>query len=286
MNPDRPITVTLIGAGNLAHALGPALKAAGYRINAVVGRKLAASRLRALALSKRLEAKAVSLEDLVIASDIVWICQTDDALARTAEELSRRHNWKGKVVFHSSGALTSDVLAPLKRAGAMIASLHPMMTFVAGSQPSMKDVPFAVEGDRRAVTVARQVANALKADIFEIKKSAKILYHALGSFSSPMLVTTLATAERIGRAAGLSQKQLRSLMGPILRQTLQNYLQSGAAAAFSGPVKRGDVNTIQGHLRELATVPEAREVYRALIRSGLKELPARNKKAVLKLLRD
>ncbi len=286
MNPDRPITVTLIGAGNLAHALGPALKAAGYRINAVVGRKLAASRLRALALAKRLEAKAVSLEDLVIASDIVWICQTDDALARTAEELSRRHDWKGRVVFHSSGALTSDVLAPLKRAGAMVASLHPMMTFVAGSQPSMKDVPFAVEGDRRAVTVARQVANTLKADIFEIKKSAKILYHALGSFSSPMLVATLATAERIGRAAGLSQKQLRSLMGPILRQTLQNYLQSGAAAAFSGPVKRGDVNTIQGHLRELATVPEAREVYRALIRSGLKELPARNKKAVLKLLRD
>lgn len=286
MNPDRPITVTLIGAGNLAHALGPALKAAGYRIDAVVGRKLAASRRRALALAKRLDAKAVSLKDLVIVSDIVWICQTDDALARTAEELSRRHDWKGKVVFHSSGALTSDVLAPLKRAGAMVASLHPMMTFVAGSQPSMKDVPFAVEGDRRAVTVARQVANALKADIFEIKKSAKILYHALGSFSSPMLVATLATAERVGRAAGLSQKQLRSLMGPILRQTLQNYLQSGAAAAFSGPVKRGDVNTIQGHLRELATVPEASEVYRALIRSGLKELPARNKKAVLKLLRD
>lgn len=285
MSPDRPITVSLIGAGNLAHALGPALKAAGYQIDAVVGRKLPASRRRALSLAKRLKTEAVSLEDLEIESDIVWICQTDDALAKTARELSRRHDWKGRVVFHSSGALTSEVLAPLKRAGATTASLHPMMTFVAGSIPSMEGVPFAVEGDRRAVAAARQIAQALKADIFEIKKSAKVLYHALGSFSSPMLVATLVTAERVGRAAGLSQQQLRKLMSPILRQTLQNYLQSGAAAAFSGPVKRGDINTIRGHLRELAKVAEAGEVYRALIRSGLKELPSRNKAALLKLLR-
>ena len=73
-------------------------------------------------------------------------------------------------------------------------------------------------------------------------------------------------------------------MAPIVRQTLQNYLQSGAAAAFSGPVKRGDVNTLRGHLRELAKVPEAGEVYRALIRSGLKGLPSRNKEAIFRLL--
>ena len=284
MSPNRPITVTLIGAGNLARTLGPALKRAGYRIDAVAGRKLAPSRRRALALAKELKTKAVPLEELQITSEIIWICQTDDALARTAQELSRRHAWKAKVVFHSSGALTSDVLSPLKRAGAMTASLHPMMTFVAGSLPSMEGVPFAVEGDRRAVAVARRIAKDLRADIFEIKKSAKVLYHALGSFSSPMLVATLVTAERIGRAAGLSQQQLRKIMAPIVRQTLQNYLQSGAAAAFSGPVKRGDVNTLRGHLRELAKVPEAGEVYRALIRSGLKGLPSRNKEAILKLL--
>src|SRR5205807_9766669 len=189
---------------------------------------------------------------------------------------------QGKVVFHSSGALTSDVLSPLRRAGAVTASLHPMMTFVAGSMPSMEGVPFAVEGDRRAITVARQVAKALKADIFEIKKNAKVLYHALGSFSSPMLIATLVTAERVGRAAGLSQKQLQKIMPPILRQTLQNYLQAGAAAAFSGPVKRGDVNTIRGHLEHLDKVPAASEVYRALIKSALKDLPSKNKEALYK----
>jgi predicted short-subunit dehydrogenase-like oxidoreductase (DUF2520 family) len=282
----RPIHITLIGAGNLARALGPALKAAGYRIDAVAGRTLSASRRRALALAKKLRTKAVPLKDLEIVSKIVWLCQTDDALAETARMLAQRDGWKGKVVFHSSGALTSDVLSPLRRAGAIVASLHPMMTFVAGSTPSMKGVPFAVEGDRQAILVARQVAKALKADIFEIKKTAKVLYHALGSFSSPMLVATLVTAERVGRAAGISQKQLRKIMAPILCQTLQNYLRSGAAAAFSGPVKRGDVNTIRGHLEQLDKVPGANEVYRALIKSALKYLPSQNKKVLSKILRN
>jgi predicted short-subunit dehydrogenase-like oxidoreductase (DUF2520 family) len=276
----------LIGAGNLARALGPALKAAGYQIDAVAGRKLRASRRRALALARKLKTKAVPLEELEIVSEIVWLCQTDDALAETARRLARREGWKGKIVFHSSGALTSEVLSPLTRAGAIAASLHPMMTFVAGSTPSMEGVPFAVEGDRQAILVARQIARALKADIFEIKKRAKVLYHALGSFSSPMLVATLVTAERVGRAAGLSQKQLQKIMAPILRQTLHNYLMGGAAAAFSGPVKRGDVNTIRGHLQHLDKVPGANEVYRALIKSALKDLPSKNKEALTSLLKE
>lgn len=282
----HPMNLTLTGAGNLAHALGPALQAVGYRIDAVAGRNLAASRRRTLALAKKLKTKAITLDDLEITSEIIWLCQTDDVLAKTARQLSQRDGWKGKIVFHSSGALTSEVLSPLRDAGAATASLHPMMTFVAGSRPTFEGVAFAIEGDRRAITVARQVAKALKADIFEIKKSAKVLYHALGSFSSPMLVATLVTAERIGRAAGFSKKQLQKIMAPILHQTLQNYQRSGAAAAFSGPVKRGDINTIRGHLRELTKVPAASAVYRALIQSALKDLPSRNKVALAKLLKE
>ena len=165
----------MIGSGNLAHALGPALRDAGYRIDAVAGRKLSASRRRALTLAEKLKTKAVPLEDQEVVSDIVWLCQTDDVLAETARNLSQRGGWQGKVIFHSIGALTSDVLSPLRRVGAVTASLHPMMTFVAGSTPSMEGVPFAVEGDPQAITIARQVAKALKADIFEIKKNAKVL---------------------------------------------------------------------------------------------------------------
>lgn len=285
----RP-TITLIGAGNLASALGPALRAAGYTIDAVGFRDNAASRRRARALARKVGGKAVLLHDadaeIAPDSDIIWLCHTDDALSETARRLAVRPewSWKGKIVLHSSGALTSDVLEPLKAAGARVGSLHPMMTFVPGAAPRLRDVPFAVEGDRAAVAVARRIARDLHAEVFAIRKEAKVLYHALGSFSSPLVVATLVTAQRVGRAAGLTARQTGKVMGPILEQTLRNYRERGAAAAFSGPIKRGDLETVRRHLRELERVPEAREVYRALVRSALRELPSASREEMRRLV--
>ena len=279
----RPV-ISLIGAGNLAQALGPALKAAGYRIDFVAPRQTASSRRRAAMLARLLEAQTLSINDAGPTSDILWICHTDDALAETAKLLARKPGWAGKIVFHSSGALSSDVLAPLRRKGASTASLHPMMTFVPGATPRMDEVPFAVEGDSLAVIAARRLVKNLGAEIFPIEKRFKTLYHALGSFSSPMLVATLATAERVGRAAGLSPSQTRRIIAPMLRETIKNYSERGPAAAFSGPIKRGDINTIRRHLRELKRVPGVSEVYRALVKSALMDLPSRNRRQLLSLL--
>jgi predicted short-subunit dehydrogenase-like oxidoreductase (DUF2520 family) len=281
----RDTTISLIGAGNLAYALGSALRSAGYRIETVAFRSPAKSKQRAVALAKKLAARPVPLEQAGPASDIIWLCHTDDALSETAHLLARKAGWKGKIVFHSSGALSSSVLAPLARAGAHTASLHPMMTFVPGTSPRMKGVPLAVEGGSHAVAAARQIGRRLGTEVFEIKRKNKVLYHALGSFSSPLLVAALAAAERVGRAAGLIPAQTRKLIGPILAETFKNYQEHGPAGAFSGPIKRGDVETIRRHLNELKRVPEAREVYRALVLSALRDLPARNTKDLLKLLK-
>jgi predicted short-subunit dehydrogenase-like oxidoreductase (DUF2520 family) len=278
-------TITLIGAGNLAQALGPALKAAGYRIEFIAARETASSRRRAAMLARLLEARTQSLSDAGPISDILWICHTDDALTETAKLLARKPGWPGKIVFHSSGALTSDVLSPLRRKGASTASLHPMMTFVPGATPRMDEVPFAVEGDSHAVSVARRIVRDLGAESFVIKKAAKPLYHALGSFSSPLIVAALVTAERVGGAAGITASQTRRLMAPILRQTIKNYAERGAAAAFSGPIKRGDINTVLRHLKELKRVPGASEVYRALVKSALMDLPSTKRKELMQMVR-
>jgi len=281
--PNKP-AITLIGAGNLAYALGPALRAAGYAIDAVAARETASSRRRAAMLARNIGAKAVPLAQVTPDADIMWICHTDDALAETARLLARKPGWKNKIVLHSSGALSSDVLAPLKRKGASTASLHPMMTFVRGAMPRMEEVPFAVEGDDRAAAAARRIVRDLGAEAFPIRKAAKTLYHALGSFSSPLLVAALATAERVGRASGLSASQTRRVMGPIVRQTLKNYQERGAATAYGGPMKRGDINTVLRHLKELQRVPGAGEVYRALVKSALIDLPGAKKKELMRIL--
>jgi predicted short-subunit dehydrogenase-like oxidoreductase (DUF2520 family) len=279
----RGLAITLAGSGNLAQALGPALKAAGYRVQAVAFRDTAASRKRAKLLARRLRTKATALKNEP-SSDFLWLCHTDDALPELARQLAGQSGWRGKIVFHSSGALTSAVLSPLQRAGAYTASLHPMMTFVPGIRQRFQNVPFAVEGDRRAVAVARQIVARLGGRVFTIRKSAKVLYHALGSFSSPLLVATLVTAERVGQGAGLTRDQTRRIIAPILQQTLKNYLEQGAPAAFSGPIKRGDLNTVRRHLRELRRVPAASEVYRALVQSALRDLPSTRARELAKLV--
>lgn len=274
----------MVGAGSLAQALGPALRKAGYQVQQIAARSNPQSMGRARALARKVGASVIRLEETLPSSDVIWLCHSDDALEPTARSLARKSGWGNKIVLHSSGALTSDVLSPLKRAGAHTASLHPMMTFVPGTAPKMSAVPFAVEGDEQAVAAAKKIVGRLGAEVFEIKKQAKVLYHALGSFTSPLMVATLVTAERVGRAAGLTVAQTRKIMAPILQQTISNYLRGGPAAAFSGPIKRGDLKTVQRHLRELKRVPLAPDVYRALVRSASRDLPVNRKKELLNLL--
>jgi predicted short-subunit dehydrogenase-like oxidoreductase (DUF2520 family) len=277
-------TVAIIGAGNVARALGPALRAAGYRVREIVGRAGKASRTRTLAVARSAGARGVTLTEAKLDADVVWFCVSDSVIAEVARGLARKTDWKGKVALHSSGALGSDELRALKRRGASVASVHPMMTFVGAGRVKLSGLTFALEGDARAVGVARRIATDLGGEAFMIRKQSKPLYHALGSFSSPLLVMLLAQAEAVGRAAGLSAAQTRKVMRAILHRTMANYLRDGAAAAFSGPMRRGDVVTVKRHLKDLRKVPGALEVYRALARGALAGLPVGNRAEMKRLL--
>jgi predicted short-subunit dehydrogenase-like oxidoreductase (DUF2520 family) len=209
----------------------------------------------------------------------------DSAIASAAESLAEAANWSGKVAVHSSGALTSDELAMLRRRGAAVASVHPFMTFVRGSQPSLVDVPFALEGDQKALRATRAIVRDLGGQPFTIRKPHKAAYHAWGMFASPLLTALLAASERVAVAAGVSRKAARKRVLPILKQTLANYAILGAPGAFSGPIARGDVATVKKHLSILRGVPGAREVYLALARAALRDLPAKNRSGLEKILK-
>lgn len=279
----RKPTIAIVGAGNLARALAPALRRAGYTITDVVVRDRAESRRRGKALARRVRARVQIAADAQLRSDVLWIGVTDDAIGPIAKQLAPR--WRGKFALHSSGALGSAVLAPLRNSGAAVASLHPMMTFVGRGTPSLAGVPFAVEGDPPAVRAGRRIAADLGGSSFSIRARGKTLYHAMGSFSSPLVIATLAMAERIGQAAGIAKKDVPKVIAPILRQTLLNYSRGGAVKAFSGPIVRADVQTIRRHLRELKKVPGAREIYLALARSAISNFAVRDPRALRKTLK-
>jgi predicted short-subunit dehydrogenase-like oxidoreductase (DUF2520 family) len=249
-------SIALVGYGNLGRVLAATLKRRGYRVDEIIRRD---SKPRLLA-------------------DVVWFCVPDKAIASCARWLATKADWNGKIAVHSSGALPASELRALERRGASIASAHPLNTFVEKSKPDLAGVPFAVEGNARTVRTVIAIARDLNANgpVIRLRPDQKPLYHAMGAFASPLLVALLANAEVVGKAAGI--KTPKDSLAKILRTTLDNYLAHGAAAAFSGPIVRGDAATVRKHLAALRRLPEQRTVYMALAKSALRLLPTKLKR--------
>jgi predicted short-subunit dehydrogenase-like oxidoreductase (DUF2520 family) len=277
-------TIAIVGPGRLGSALALELKRAGYRICEIVSGSSSASRRKARALARQVRAKVAEAGSR-LDGELIWFCVPDREIARAARQLAEATDWRGKTALHSSGALTSDELHVLRLRGAAVASVHPLMTFVQRSIPSLNSVPFALEGDPAAVRVARRIVRDLGAELFLISRNRKTAYHTWGAFTSPLLIALLVTGEKVARAAGLSTAEARKKMLPIVRQTLANYAKLGPAEAFSGPIVRGDAQVVRRHLKVLKNVPEAKAVYTALARAGLRYLPAGNRRALETVLK-
>src|SRR5580698_5967196 len=208
--------IAIVGPGRLGSALAISLKRAGYEISEIVSRNNAGSKQRARSLARRVGARVSPGDNARLDADIVWFCVPDREIASSSRQLASVVDWRKKIAFHSSGALASDELKSLRQGGAVVASVHPLMTFVTGSMPSLIGVPFAMEGDAAAVRSARQIVRALGGEAFTIRKQYKAAYHAWGAFASPLLVAMLVTAEQLARKAGLSAVEARKKMLPIL----------------------------------------------------------------------
>jgi predicted short-subunit dehydrogenase-like oxidoreductase (DUF2520 family) len=278
--------ITIVGAGNLANALAHALREAGYEIEQIVSQLQPASLRRARRLAREVGASAAITSRGRIQSEVVWFCVPDRAIAATANFLAASADWSGKVALHSSGALASDELAALRSRGATIASVHPLMTFVPGSRPSLAGVPFAIEGDSAAVRVARRIVKNLGGRAYSLQKEDKAAYHAWGTFASPLLTALLVTGEHVAAAAGIERKAAKKMILPLVRQTVANYAALEAAQAFSGPIIRGDIETVKRHLHTLRRFPLAQDVYLSLAQAALAYLPGKNKSALVRALKS
>ncbi|MGO9404271.1 MAG: Rossmann-like and DUF2520 domain-containing protein [Terriglobales bacterium] len=293
----RKPTVAIVGAGRLATLLAVALHEAGFTLTEIVARDSPRSERHARALAAKVGAQAVTARSAALDATLLWLCVPDGEIRGAASALAAHlaagaiANHKGSVqerarfAFHSSGAQLSRELEPLRKAGAAIASVHPLMTFVAGAHPSLTGVPFALEGDDAATRVARRIVGELGGESFSLPERRKAAYHAWATLTSPLLLAFLVTLEEAARVAGLTRRDARRKNLPIIRQTLANYSRLGPARSFSGPLVRGDAETVAKHLAALKQHPQTREVYVALARAALHGLPVKNRDELRRLLR-
>ena len=296
--------VAIVGAGKLASFLAPALREAGYPVTEIIVRARPESMRRARALARKVGAKAVTVDRATLDGSVLWVCVPDreiraaagalaDALSverdlRKAPGLGRGTRTQSGVrfAFHSSGALGSDELGALGAAGLAVASVHPLMTFVEGARPSLTGVPFALEGDGAATKLARRIVGDLGGEAFTLAPERKQAYHAWATMTSPLLVAYLVALEEAARGAGLSRERARRMSLPIIRQTMANYAGRGPEKSFSGPLIRGDVETVAKHLALLRANPMTRDVYVALAKVALAGLPSNNRTKLRRLLGD
>jgi predicted short-subunit dehydrogenase-like oxidoreductase (DUF2520 family) len=234
---------------------------------------------------------AATLEDAQLAADILWLCVPDAAIAPVTRRLAgrlkaRRRKMTGQIVVHSSGALNAQALRAAAALGASVASVHPVMSFPTRTPVPLQGVPFGIEADSAARRVLNALVRRMGGRPFAIKAESKALYHAVGVLSSPLLVSHLIAAQQAAELAGFTPRQARELVEPIARATLENFFRKGAESSFSGPIARGDRETIRLHLQALQPHPMLAGVYRSLALYALQALPGPARAELRRLLRQ
>jgi predicted short-subunit dehydrogenase-like oxidoreductase (DUF2520 family) len=190
-------------------------------------------------------------------ADVILISTPDNALADVAKALAQIGGSavRGKIILHTSGALDRSVLAPLARLGASTGSLHPMQTFSGHSVPKLKNVIFAVEGDRRALRTAKQVARSLSGVPVAIDGKNKPVYHATAVLVAGSEFALMEAAIQMLVRIGFTRRRALQTLLPLTRQMLDNIERLGPRAAWTGPMSRGDYAIVAKHAKALKEFP-------------------------------
>jgi predicted short-subunit dehydrogenase-like oxidoreductase (DUF2520 family) len=224
-----------------------------------VGRSLARS-----AIDAGLEASLAGRRDAVAAcerSEIALLCVPDDEIESACETIAVAVP-PLRLVGHVSGATPLSALASAKRRGAETFCLHPLQTVPDGAT-SLAGAPCAVSGSTHE---AREAAAALARVIgllpFPLDDEQRAAYHAAASMASNFLVALEESASEL--LAEIGVEDARELLAPLVLRTAANWAERGGDA-LTGPIARGDVETVSRHLEAIAeSKPELAELYRAL----------------------
>lgn len=211
-SPERLVTtIAVIGAGRLGGVLARALRQAGYAVHGPLGRT-----------------------DSIPASDIALLCVPDAEIA-TAAKRARPH---ATLVAHLSGATALDDVD---------FSIHPLQTLTGTESPDVfHGIGAAIAGHTPdALDAAEHLARALGARPFRVDDAHRAGYHASASLASNLLLTVLDAAEQVLTTAGIRSDEARELLAPLVTRTVDNWVRTGAPAALTGPIARGDEQTVR-----------------------------------------
>lgn len=249
----------IIGAGIVGTALAVKLEEAGHQCIGVHTR----SRHSYHRFRSYINKDHLSLEELVPSVECLFIT-TQDAMIRTiAENLSSKALLQpGQVWIHCSGSLPSTILRVDERIPLRYLSIHPLQAFasVENALAILSGTHFGIEGDEEEL--GEGIVKDLGGIPHRVRPAQKTLYHAGAVVASNYLVVLASLAVDLFAEAGIEKEEALASLLPLMRGTLSNLEQTGLPQALTGPIARGDVQVVQGHLDNLPL--KLVEIYRSL----------------------
>jgi predicted short-subunit dehydrogenase-like oxidoreductase (DUF2520 family) len=261
--------VSIIGAGRLGTALGVALLQRGYSIESLVARRAQKARQAAVRLDAKPQVLAAKQLTSLRPADVFLITVPDDQIAGVVSQLTALEF--EATALHTSGALSSEVLAPLHKRGWHTGSIHPLVS-VSDTDATLDGAFWSVEGDAAALRIGKAIVRDLGGQSFSIHSEHKPLYHAAAVMVSGNVVAQFDVALEMLMRCGLNRKTARSILLPLIASTVRSLQTKDPAQALTGTFSRGDVETVKRHLAALkqSELVDALELYRLLGQRSLK----------------
>lgn len=184
----------------------------------------------------------------------VLLAVPDRQVGLCAAELASRLGADVRVVLHTAGALTAEAMANLRTRRRRVGSFHPLMTFPrgGGALQSLAGVPAAVEGDEAAVRAAMLLARRLNMRTFRLAAEARPLYHAAATVAANLTSVLIASACSELARLGPSRRWAGRTLRPLVLQAVTATLAAGDLSRLTGPLVRGDAETVRAHMDVLS----------------------------------
>lgn len=250
-----------IGAGRLGTALAWSFARCGLAVVAVASRSRKSAQNLAAPIAG---CSLASQQEVADGSDLVFITTNDDSIAATADAV----RWRaGSAVVHCSGATELAALAKAAADGAMTGGFHPLQTF-GDPEAAVRSLPgctITIEASEPLDEILVRLAARLACRVNRLPPGARGLYHAAGGYASQFINVLLREGSRIWQSWGASEADAVRALLPLVRGTLASIEGAGLAEGMSGPVSRGDVDSVAKHVDALARLdPEVLALYREL----------------------
>jgi len=240
--------IAIVGAGNVATHLGPALKAQGHKIVQVYSQTERSAKL----LANRLETGYITdLSELDYSADIFLFCLKDDVLINVLKQT----RFSNQILIHTAGSLPLDIF---KDFGFHYGVLYPVQTLIKERSIDLSNVPICIEASTPfAEGIIVKLASGISSKVEFVDSNKRKILHVAAVFACNFTNHMFYIADKLMHENGLDL----DLLKPLIQETFAKIMETDPQTAQTGPAKRGDLKTINEHLNILKDHPEMQKIY-------------------------